>query len=107
MNLKWIEKDDEVLDRYYSLRDNHDNEIAYMWFYDGCWSLIPTLSILQEILGKKFYRTYEENEIKKVEFHAILDIQSALNEIGNICFNYSNDISDYITKYLKELNNED
>ena len=107
MNLKWIEVQDEVFDIYYSLMDNYDTEIAYMYFYENCWSLIPTLPILQDGLGKKFYRDYKEDEILEVQFHAVLDIQAELCKIGYLCFDYSNAISDYVTKYLEALNNED
>lgn len=107
MTLKWIKKNDEALKKYYSLRDDKNNELAYMYFHDGCWSFVPTCHILQEILGKKFYRIYTEKEIKDAQFHAMLDIQSKLNILANICVNYSNAISDYVTKYLEEFNNED
>lgn len=106
MNLKWIEKDDKVLNKYYSLRDDEDKELAYIYFHDDCWSFTPTCHILQEILGKKFYRIYTEKEVKDAQFHAMLDIQSKLNMFVNICANYSNAISDYVTKYLEEFNNE-
>ena len=106
MILKWIEVGDEVFDVYYSLKDNYNVEIAYMYFYDNCWSLIPTLSILQDTLGKKFYRDYTEKDKAKAQFHAILDIQSELNKIGYLCFDYSNAISNYTTRYLEGINNE-
>lgn len=103
MNLKWIEVQDEVFDTYYSLRDNYDSELAYMYFYENCWSLIPTLSILKDTLGKKFYRDYKKDDISEVQFHAVLDIQGELCGIGYLCFDYSNAISDYVAKYLEVL----
>ena len=104
IKLKWIEVHDNYLGDYYSLRDNNDEEIAYIWYFDKHWSLTPVL--YYDLLPKKIYFDYNETDVKEVEFRAVLDIMSALNKIGNKCFDYSNAISEYVEEYLKEINKE-
>lgn len=103
-NLKWVEVNDESLGTYYSLRNEFDKEIAYMWFFDKHWSLTPT--IYKDSVKKRLYLNYKETDLKEVQFRAVLDIQSDLCRIGNECFSYADAISDYVSKYLEELNNE-
>lgn len=104
MKLKWIEINDNYLGNYFSLRDSYDKEIAYIWYFDKHWSLTPTL--YKDLLPKKIYFDYKETDVEEVEFRAILDIMSALNKIGNECFEYSNAISDYVKEYLEKFNKE-
>ena len=105
MKLKWIEINDSYLGKHYSLRDDNDKELAYMWYFDKHWSLSPML--YKDLVPKKIYFNYKETDVEEVEFRASLDIMSALNKIGNECFDYCNAISDYVEIYLKKINKED
>ena len=104
MKIIWKKIEDEYLaDIYYSLR-MEDNEIAYLWYdyFSKKWFLSPT--IYKDVISKKAYRDYgvTEEDIKELQFKAMLDLQVDLNKIVVECSNYSESISNLVSMYLKE-----
>lgn len=101
--IKWEMIDNKYIKPVYSLWYG-EQEIASLSYHGNEWSLIPYF--YSDKIGKRYYREYKETEIFEVQFRAVLDIMSALNKIGTECFQCCNAISDYITEYLENLNNE-
>ena len=55
----------------------------------------------------KIYEQYTINEINDVLFRAVLDIQSDLSFINNMCVDYCNAISDYVIDYVQGIDHNE
>ena len=101
--IKWEEIKSDNIRPVYSLWYG-TQELASLSYYQNEWSLIPYF--YSDKIGKRYYRDYSKDETLEIQFRATLDIMAVLNEIGTECYQCCNSISDYITKYL-ENSNED
>lgn len=110
MILKWIEDDKCFADAIvYSLKDENNKELAWLYFDADLnkWIAHFTIESNNKDITKSF-REYKQDDIEGIKFRVILELQSYFNCIINLYCNYSNNISDMITEYLKkEVYNED
>lgn len=103
IKMRWEKVETTYTKAVYSLWYG-EKEIASLSYYDNEWALIPY--IYSDIIGKRYYREYDENEISAIQFHVTLEIMAKLEKIGNECFDYCNAISDYVVEYLENSKNE-
>ena len=109
MIIKWKKdelEEEPLYDLYIFVGDNnykmHIGKLGWgsseqCWFM---WYSIPPL--------KDKYKNYNQHEINDVLFRAVLDIQSDLSQITNMCIEYCNAISDYVIDYVQGIDhNED
>ena len=109
--IKW-RKDETEEEPFYNLYVYTDNDYE---MHIGCirWDNFTNRWILSyniPPLHNKFiaYEYYKINEIDEVLFRALLDIQSELSKINNMCTAYCNAISDYAIDYVQGIDhNED
>ena len=109
--IKW-EKDENVytFDEYYDLfaytENNKKIHIAILYWSNNRWIMSDYIPYLKS--ETKWYENYTINEVNDVLFRAVLDIQSDLSRINNMCVDYCNAISDYVIDYVQGIDhNED
>lgn len=111
MIIKW-RKDETEEEPFYNLYACTDTDYEMLIGYIG-WDGFTNRWILSyniPPLHNKFiaYEYYKINEIDDVLFRALLDIQSELSKINNMCIEYCDAISDYAIDYVQGVNhNED
>ena len=109
--IKWRKDEMEDLplyELYACMGNNHKMTIGYLGWngFTNCWILSYHIPRIQE--KSKKYDNYTIDEINDVLFRAVLDIQSDLSFINNMCVDYCNAISDYIIDYVQGIDhNED
>lgn len=106
----WKKIEDEYLtDVYYSLQTENETELAYLWYdyFSKKWFLSP--SVFKEYITKRTYHNYgiTDEDVSKIQFQAITDLQSDFNKILCDCGTYCDEISNFINKYLMEEIYED
>ena len=109
--IKW-RKDQTEDDLFYGLYicndANYDMPIGCLGWEesDECWYMHYSIPRLKDKCKK--YTTYTREDVNDVLFRVILDIQSDLSYINNMCVDYCNAISDYIIDYVQGIDhNED
>ena len=110
MIIKWHKDETESFPFYYlySYVDNYEFLIGYIGWdsFRKCWLLGYHIPPIQKKCVS--YKNYDITEINDVLFRAVLDIQSELSRINNMCINYCNAISDYAIDYVQGIDhNED
>lgn len=109
--IKWRKDEIEELplyELYAYTNNNYKTIIGYLGWNDfsKCWILNYHIPRIQEKIKK--YNNYNINEVNDVLFRAVLDIQSDLSFINNMCVDYCNAISDYAIDYVQGIDhNED
>ena len=109
--IKWRKDETEnypFYELYVCMSNNYKMTIGYLGWdvLTDCWTLTYRIPRIQENI--KEYNNYTIDEINDVLFRAVLDIQSDLSFINNMCVDYCNAISDYIIDYVQGINhNED
>lgn len=101
--IKWHkdETEEEPLYELYAYTENdYKIQIGILgWVgFKNSWMLSYQIPRIQNRCIK--YENYTIDEVNDVLFRAILDIQSDLAKINNICINYCNAISDYVIDYI-------
>ena len=109
--IRWNKMDEEGFDLGYELdiyKNNEPVEVGFIWWCEGkeCWFLHFNDPNFKGFARQ--YKQYDKTEINDVLFRAVLDIQSELTRINNICIDYCNAISDYSIDYIQGIDhNED
>lgn len=110
MIIKWHkdETEEQPLYELYIYENDYKMQIGYIGWDSFSKRWILNYNI-QPIKNKcKAYENYTINEINDVLFRALLDIQSDLSRINNICVECCNAISDYAIDYIQGIDhNED
>ena len=108
--IKWREHkiDDEPFYILYTYTDtNYEMQIAWLSWdnIDQCWYMNYKIPRIKDKWKK--YEQYTEKEVNDVLFRAILDIQSDLSFINNMCVDYCNAISDYVIDYVQGIDHNE
>lgn len=109
--IKWQKnktKESPLYELYACIGNNYKMTIGYLGWnsFVNCWILSYHIPRIQEKI--KRYDNYTIDEINDVLFRAVLDIQSDLSFINNMCVDYCNAISDYVIDYVQGIDhNED
>ena len=108
--IKW--RKDETEDYpFYGLYvcTNTDCEMQIGWIgwedLQQCWFLHYSIPRIKDEYKK--YEQYTIDEINDVLFRAVLDIQSDLSFINNMCVDYCNAISDYVIDYVQGIDHNE
>ena len=105
--IKW-EKDNydyEFYDLYAYTDNNKRFHIARLYWDDTHWTMIHETPRLKP--KTRWYENYNVNQLNEVLFRAILDIQSDLNEVFYMCYDYNDAISDYIIDYIQGIDHNE
>ena len=101
-------KDLPLYELYVCMNNNHKMTIGHLGWNNlsSCWVFNYRIPRIQE--NNKKYENYTIDETNDVLFRAVLDIQSDLSFINNMCVEYCNAISDYAIDYVQGVDhNED
>lgn len=111
MIIKWRkdEMEEQPLYELYAYTEtNYRLSIGFLGWSDFMNSWLFSYEIPSLKSKSKIYNNYTINEFNDVLFRAILDIQSELSRINNMCIEYCNAISDYVIDYIQGVDhNED
>ena len=111
MIIKWRKDKTEeqpLYELYAYTENNYKLSIGFLGWSNFMNSWLFSYEIPPLKSKSKEYNNYTINEFNDVLFRAILDIQSELSRISNMCIEYCNAISDYVIDYIQGVDhNED
>ena len=103
--IKWQKDETEEFPFYnlYAYIDNYKFLIGYIGWdsFRKHWHLGYHIPPIQKKCIS--YKYYDITEVNDVLFKAVLDIQSELSRINNMCVDYCNALSDYIIDYIQGI----
>ena len=108
--IKWRrdETEDEPLYfLYVCTNSDYEMQIGLLGWnnMEKCWYFHYGIPRIKD--KHKKYEQYNINEINDVLFRAVLDIQSDLSFINNMCVDYCNAISDYVIDYVQGIDHNE
>ena len=111
MIIKWRKdetEDSPVYQLYAYTESDYKMQIGWIFWDESDQSWYMNYNIPRCVQNKyRKYNQYTIEEINDVLFRAVLDIQSDLSFINNMCVDYCNAISDYVIDYVQGIDHNE